>query len=60
MYENIVVYRFTVSRDTLLHDAYEAIMSCSARDLRKMKIAISFEGEEGYLYIIVDSVTIRA
>ena len=46
----IVCCRLTVGRETLLHDAYEEIMSCGARDLQKMKIAISFRGEEGYLY----------
>jgi len=38
----------TVCRDTLLLDAYEEVMSCSARDLRKMAITVSFYGEEGY------------
>jgi len=41
----------TVCRDTLLLDAYEEVMSCSARDLRKMAITISFYGEEGYVLV---------
>ncbi|XP_065896635.1 E3 ubiquitin-protein ligase HECW1-like isoform X3 [Dysidea avara] len=40
----------TVSRDTLLHDAYEEVMSCNSRDLRKMVITISFYEEEGLDY----------
>ena len=40
-------------RDTLLLDAYEEVMSCSARDLRKMAITVSFYGEEGYVCVYI-------